>query len=78
MPDRLAPAKAMLVAVSDDELLAEVKRTLPHIGTATLRYGIEVFQAVCRQNRIVLLRATADDYCIISERDAIGWSDDRP
>ena len=72
------PAAGMLVAVSDDELLAEAKRALPLIDSLVLRLSVDMFKNICRANRVVLLRATADDYCVISERQAIGWSDDRP
>lgn len=72
------PAPGMLVAIGDEELLAEAKRAVPMVDALTLRMSVSMFRSICKANRVVLLRATADDYCVISQREAIGWSDDRP
>lgn len=72
------PTQGMLVALTNEELLAEAKRALPLVDALTLRLSLDMFRNICKANRVVMLRATADDYCTIINRDAIGWSDDRP
>lgn len=72
------PTHGMLVALTKEEILAEAKRAIPMVDALTLRMSLDLFLNICKANRVVLLRATADDYCTIIQRDAIGWSDDRP
>ena len=72
------PQTNSLTVISDGEMLATVRRYLPLIPDATLTAHIRVFRQICHQNKVILLQATPIDYAIIQQRQAIGWSDDRP
>jgi len=77
MPPQSKPpnASGTLLAVSDEEMLAAVRRYLPLIPDATLLAHIRVFRQICHQHKVLILRAQPHDFSIIASRKAIGWKD---